>query len=196
MGEKSLQKRNLILEESKKVFIEKGFMRVSMKDIVEACGISRGGLYLYFNSTSEIFLEIIKEDNRKADEAFKEGIAEDATAAEILILFLKAQKREILNEKESLTQAIYEFYFENDLPKKDNILKKQFDSCVKIMEKLIETGVDNEEMICEDCHRTARTIAVSLEGLRIMAQTIGITSDVLDQELIRILQGLGIEDSL
>ena len=29
-----------------------------MKDIVEACEISRGGLYLYFGSTAEIFLEV------------------------------------------------------------------------------------------------------------------------------------------
>ena len=28
-----------------------------MKDIVEACDISRGGLYLYFESTSQIFME-------------------------------------------------------------------------------------------------------------------------------------------
>ena len=55
MGEKSVQKRQYILETARKVFAEKGFKRVTMKDIVEACDISRGGLYLYFNSTEEVF---------------------------------------------------------------------------------------------------------------------------------------------
>ena len=60
MGEKSLQKKKYILETARKVFMEKGYKKVTMKDIVEACDISRGGLYLYFESTSQIFLEVLK----------------------------------------------------------------------------------------------------------------------------------------
>ena len=56
MGEKSLQKKKYILETARKVFMEKGYKNVTMKDIVEACDISRGGLYLYFGSTAEIFI--------------------------------------------------------------------------------------------------------------------------------------------
>ena len=55
MSDKSEQKKKYILETARKVFIEKGFKNVTMKDIVEACDISRGGLYLYFGSTREIF---------------------------------------------------------------------------------------------------------------------------------------------
>ena len=51
MGEKSVQKKQYILETARKVFAEKGYKNVTMKDIVEACEISRGGLYLYFDST-------------------------------------------------------------------------------------------------------------------------------------------------
>lgn len=58
MGEKSTQKRQFILETAKKIFMEKGYKSVTMKDVVEACGISRGGLYLYFGSTKDIFMEI------------------------------------------------------------------------------------------------------------------------------------------
>ena len=69
--------------------------------------------------------------------------------------------------------------FENELPKRDNILKKQFDSAVKIIEKLIEAGVDNGEFICEDCEGTARNIMFVLEGLKISAQTIGVTAEAV-----------------
>ena len=48
MGEKSVQKKRYIVEKARDVFMEKGFKKVTMKDIVEACDISRGGLYLYF----------------------------------------------------------------------------------------------------------------------------------------------------
>ena len=86
MGDKSEQKRNFILETARKVFIEKGFKNVTMKDIVEACEISRGGLYLYFGSTSEIFMEVLKLEASEADDVFSNHISEDATAADILAL--------------------------------------------------------------------------------------------------------------
>ena len=194
MGEKSIQKKKYILETARKVFMEKGFKKVTMKDIVEACEISRGGLYLYFESTGQIFLEVLKMESQEADDVFSDSITEDATAADILILFLKEQKKELLRRKDTLTQAIYEFYFENDLPKKDNVLKKQFDSAVKIIEKLIEAGVENGEFYCEDCKGTARNIMFVLEGLKISAQTIGITEETVDREILYILKGLDVEE--
>ncbi|MDE6016949.1 MAG: TetR/AcrR family transcriptional regulator [Acetatifactor sp.] len=194
MGDKSVQKKRYIVETARKVFVEKGFKKVTMKDIVEACDISRGGLYLYFENTSQIFAEVLRLETEEADDVFSSSIAEDATAADILLLFLKEQKKEILRRKDTLTQAIYEYYFEHNLPRRDNILKKQFDSAVKVIEKLIETGVDNGEFVCEDCAGTARNIMFVLEGLKISAQTTGITSDVVDQELMFILRGIGADD--
>lgn len=194
MGDKSDQKRKLILETARKVFIEKGFKNVTMKDIVEACEISRGGLYLYFNSTAEIFAEVLKQEAAQVDDVFSDNISEDATAADILALFLKEQKKELLRKKNNLTMATYEYYFSEDIPRKDNILKKQFDSAVKIIQKLIEAGVENGEFYCEDCMGTARNIMFVLEGLKISSQTIGISQETVDRELYYILKGLAIEE--
>lgn len=194
MGEKSLQKKKFILETARKVFMEKGYKNVTMKDIVEACEISRGGLYLYFSSTAEIFMEVLKLETEEADDVFSDSITEDATATDILTLFLKEQKKELLRKKNNLTIATYEYYFGENVPKKDNILKRQFDSAVKIIEKLIEAGVENGEFYCEDCRGTARNIMFVLEGLKISAHTIGINSDMVDEQLLYILRELGIDD--
>ena len=43
-----------ILKESYKLFVSNGFKAVIMRDICEAIGLSRGGLYRHFPSTSEI----------------------------------------------------------------------------------------------------------------------------------------------
>ena len=194
MGEKSVQKRKFILDTARKVFMEKGFKRVTMKDIVEACDISRGGLYLYFNSTEEIFMEVLRMESEETDDVFSDNIKEDATATDILMLFLKEQKKELLRKKNTLTQATYEFYFENTLSKKDNILKKQFESAVIIIQKLIETGVESGEFYCEDPEGAARNIMLVLEGFKISAQTIGITAESVDKQLLYILKSLGVED--
>ena len=193
MGEKSVQKKKFILETARKVFVEKGFKKVTMKDIVEACGISRGGLYLYFDNTGQIFLEVMKLESEETDDVFSDNITEDATAADILVLFLREQKKELLRRKDTLSQAVYEYYFENQPERKDNVLKKQFDSAVKIIEKLIETGMENGEFYCEDCQGTARNIMFVLEGLKISAHTIGITPEAVDREILFILRSLGVE---
>ena len=193
MGEKSVQKKKFILETARKVFVEKGFKKVTMKDIVEACEISRGGLYLYFENTSQIFLEVLKLESEETDDVFSDNITDDATAADILVLFLQEQKKELLRKEDTLTQAIYEFYFENTPSKKDNILKKQFDSAVKIMEKLIEIGVENCEFFCTNCREAAKTIMFILEGMKIAAQTVGVTSETVDMEILFILKSLGVE---
>ena len=195
MGEKSVQKRRFILETARKVFVEKGFKKVTMKDIVEACNISRGGLYLYFESTSQIFQEVMKMETQEADDLFTENIKEDSTAGDILLVFLREQKKELLRKNDTLTQAIYEYYFENQLPKKDNRLKKQFDSAVKIIQSLIEAGVENGEFYCEDCAGCARNIMFVLEGLKICAQTIGITPEMVDQEILYIFKSLSVEEA-
>ena len=194
MGEKSIQKKKFILETARKVFVEKGFKKVTMKDIVDACEISRGGLYLYFESTSQIFQEVMKLESEEADDVFSDSIADDATAADILILFLREQKKELLRKEDTLTQAIYEFYFQGHPVRKGNVLKRQFDSAVRIIEKLIETGVENGEFFCEDCRGMSRNIMFVLEGLKISAQTIGITADAVDREILFILKMLGLEE--
>lgn len=194
MGEKSLQKRKYILETARKVFMEKGYKNVTMKDVVDACGISRGGLYLYFGSTAEIFMEVLRMESQETDDVFSDNISKNATAADILLLFLKEQKKELLRKNGNLTVATYEFFFSEEIPKKENILRRQFDSAVKIMERLIEAGVESGEFCCGNSRVTARNIMFVLEGLKISAQTIGVTPETVDEELAYILQGLGIEE--
>ncbi len=194
MSEKSAQKRMYILETARKVFMEKGFKDVTMKDIVEACDISRGGLYLYFASTEEIFMEVLKLETEETDDVFSGSIGEDAAPSDILALFLKEQKKELLSKRNNLTMAVYEFFFANKFPKKGHLLKQQFDAAVKIIEKLIEAGVDAGEFYCEDPLGAARNIMYVLEGLKIVSQTRGITEDIVDREVMYIMQDLVMEE--
>lgn len=194
MGEKSVQKRKYILEKAREVFVEKGFKAVTMKDIIEACEISRGGLYLYFDSTTEIFREVLKMESEETDDVFSESIADDAAASDILALFLKEQKKELLQKKNNLTAAVYEFFFANKVPKKENPLRRQFDTAVEVIEGLIAEGMENGEFYCENPRGAARNIMYVLEGLKVSAQTVGVSEKMVDEELLYIMQGLVVEE--
>lgn len=193
MGEKSVQKKQYILDTARKVFAEKGFKNVTMKDIVEACEISRGGLYLYFDSTEQILMEILHMEAQEADDLFTGHISEDDTAADILTLFLKEQKKELLQNKNNLTVAVYEYFFAHKSTDKNNMLRRQFDAGVRVLEKLIEAGIASGEFYCEDPKGAAANIMYVLEGMKINAQTFGITEKMVDEQLLYIMQGLIID---
>lgn len=193
MGEKSAQKRKYILEVARKVFVEKGFKNVTMKDIVDACGISRGGLYLYFDSTEQILMEVLQMEADEADDVFTEQIAREDTAADILTLFLKEQKKELLQNKDNLTVAVYEYFFEHQTTDKNNMLRRQFDAGVRVIEKLIEDGIASGEFYCENPKGAAANIMFVLEGMKINAQTFGVTEKMVDEQLLYIMQGLIID---
>ena len=190
MGEKSAQKKQHILDSARKVFVEKGFKNVTMKDIVEACEISRGGLYLYFDNTEQILLEILQMEAEEADDLFTGHISEEDTAADILTLFLKEQKKELLQKKDNLTVAVYEYSFSHQSTDKNNMMRRQFDAGVKVLEKLIEAGISNGEFYCENPKGAASNIMYVLEGMKINAQTFGITEKMVDEQLLYIMQGL------
>lgn len=194
MSDKSEQKKKLIIENARKVFMEKGYKLVTMKDIVEACEISRGGLYLYFQSTGELFEEVLRAEQEDADDLFAENIPKEASPSDILALLLKEQKKEILNRNASLNKAIYEYFFDSQEPSKDNMLKKQFDAAVYVIERLIQDGVESGEFYCEDPRGAARHIMYVLEGLKIASQTRGISEAAIDREILYMMQGLIVDE--
>ena len=190
MSDKSVQKKQYIIEKAREVFVEKGYKEVTMKDIVEACDISRGGLYLYFQNTKELFEDVLKLEQEDTDDVFGQNISEEATPSDILALFLKEQKKELLSKKPSLNVAIYEYFFKHKVSSKDNLLKKQFDGAVYVIEKLIQAGIQSGEFYCEDPRGAARNIMYVLEGLKIASQTRGIPESAVDREILYVMQGL------
>lgn len=189
MSEKSVQKKQMILDKARGVFASKGYDCVTMKDIVEACDISRGGLYLYFENTKDIFLEVLKKDY-ESDDPFDRSIDENSTPSDILAVFFREQKREILNKKNSLMVACYEFFFSFKGDKKENLLKEQFESAVYVLEKLLEQGVAAGEFYCENYHLTATNIMYLLEGLKVSSRIYGVNEKTVDEQLLYIMQSI------
>ena len=56
MGEKGQNTINRIKSEAMELFLQRGYKDVSMQDICNACGLSKGGLYRHFGSKAEILL--------------------------------------------------------------------------------------------------------------------------------------------
>lgn len=195
MGEKSEQKREYILKKAKEVFATKGFRDVTMKDIVEACEISRGGLYLYFGSTEEIFKEILLSELENAGEDDTENLSMDSTMTELLMVFLKEQKKIILRKKQDITVATYEYMFAHKPEKKsNNVVRNQFEKGLVVLTRILEEGVRREEFYCENALMEASNIMYVLEGMKICAKTFGLSESKVDHQLLYLVSGLVMEE--
>ncbi|MCQ2080986.1 MAG: TetR/AcrR family transcriptional regulator [Lachnospiraceae bacterium] len=193
MGLKSINKKNFILETARDIFAKKGYSNTTMKDIVLACDVSRGGVYLYFTDVKDLF-EAVMEYDLENDEDFSSKISEDATFADVLALFIKEEKKAILNKKPSLSVAKYEYYFENKVSGKKNFIKNEFDTKLYVVEELIKEGIDAGEFYDIDASRAASNLLYVLEGLKVSARTRNVTEATFDEEIMYVMQGIIAEE--
>jgi len=193
MGEKSENKRLMILEQAKEIFARQGYAKTTMKDVVSACEISRGGVYLYFENIKDLF-EAVMEHEANSQEDLSSKISDDASFSDVLALVVKEKKKEILGKKGNLSAAIYEYYFENRVSGKKNLLKNEFDTTLYVLEQIISEGIDAGEFYDIDAHRAASNLMYVMEGLKISARTRNISEAVVDEEIMYVMQGIIAED--
>ncbi len=197
-GEKSARKRRYILEKAREVFVRKGFKAVTMQDIIDACGISRGGLYLYFPDVKSIFLEVLAGERPGENAAAVErALMGDASVAEMLGFFLQEQKQSVLDRDGSLGLAESEFFslYSGEISQL-HPLRKRFEEAVRMITRLIELGIRAGEFVCRDPEGTARNIMFVLEGLRAANRTMGVSEADVDRELAFVLKGIAVENGV
>jgi AcrR family transcriptional regulator len=58
--EKNIDKKQYVLKTAMRLFSTKSYQQTSMKEIADACEMSKGSLYLYFKSKEVLFLNILQ----------------------------------------------------------------------------------------------------------------------------------------
>ncbi len=190
MGNKSIQKKNYIIEKANHVFVKKGFRSVTMKDIVEACDISRGGLYLYFDSTESIFRAVLEAESAKVDPGLARKLSDKPTNNDILTLFFYEQKKAILERRGSLLVAMYEYSFEQHENKEKTLLSNQMDASVKFLEDILKKGTEAGEFSVDDHRLMAQNIVYTLEGMKLMSRTSFLNEEDVNNQLVLIMKSI------
>ncbi len=57
----NISKRDIILNESFRLFLKKGYAAVSFSDLVEATNVSRGNMFHHFKNKEDIFHHAVFE---------------------------------------------------------------------------------------------------------------------------------------
>ena len=190
MSDKALKKKQLIVDKSRDVFATKGYRAVTMKDLVEACGISRGGLYLYFDCVEAVFKAVIESESKKGDPDIIGMMPSNPGTIDYLKLFFHEQKRDILRGGDSLLSAMYEYSFEKNCEEgseEPTLIASQFDKSVSFLTALIKKGNELSDVNCEDPADFAISVMISLEGMRVLSRCMTLSEQLVNARISELL---------
>ncbi|WP_408956571.1 TetR/AcrR family transcriptional regulator [Natroniella sp. ANB-PHB2] len=138
----ALKTKKKLFETAIKLFKQKGYENVTIKEIANKTGTSKGTFYTYFSSKSEVIIKQFKEIDQhyiKVTENFKEL----KSAKEKLLFFLKEQLRFVITE---LNVDIVKVLYSSQLrAETEKIIKNWNRPLYKIIHKIIKEGQRNDE---------------------------------------------------
>ena len=170
--------RKLIKKCACGLFASKGFKQVTMKDICEAASLSRGGLYCHYESTQEIFKEIINDFMSRQEDTFSEKIGQNIPAKEILNEVLEKYKAEMLDGQASLSLAIYEYFSIADVSETENELYAQYLASFHAWKNLLDYGIQTGEFNPVDIRPVFDLIIFSYQGVRMYSKLMPINEEI------------------
>ena len=183
MEKKSAKKRGFILSKAKQVFIQKGFAAVTMKDIIEECGISRGGLYLYFQSVDEIFMQVINLHNEQKLKEAKSYMSEATSFQQLIDGYFEKQKTRLLNINNSLLIAMYEYRFGHKHDYDQEFFYNQLMRTKDIVLEILRYGVSAGEISNDQTEDMAMNIVFTIEGISMLGTAAGISEEWIDRQI-------------
>ena len=169
-----------ILDAARLVFCRKGFLAVTMQDIIDECGISRGGIYIYFSSVDEVFLEVIKQRNKENAFSINQSIHAHEPFADVLERYMSRQKERLVNFENSLFRAYCEYIFSKPKAAVHAFRDTQLSQLRSSVETILKLGVRQGVLRDEGISQLAVHVIVTIDGLSILALAEALTEELID----------------
>lgn len=183
MGKKGDLTKAAIQKAALNLFIQKGFKDVTMKDICEATGLSRGGLYMHYGSTKQIFADIINEILSTQEYEVAAKIESGLSATLILNELLERYQSEMLDKSGSLGLAFYEYYSSMPLSD-DNAMLRQYYISKAMLCSLIKYGISKGEFKDVNIDAIVDLLLFSYQGVRMLSSIMPLDNDKIPINMI------------
>ena len=138
-------RKNAILKAARKLFFEKGFKSVTVESIARKAELSKGSIYLHYNSKEEIYTQILLSDIDKFHDRISDLLQNPSSASEALMRLANIYVDFFLNDRE-LFRILMTFMLHTsdmNLPEdlNDHIVKTT-NKTIGIIEQVLKYGVD------------------------------------------------------
>ena len=191
MGKKGAATKELIKNVSRNLFSSKGYKDVSMQDICNATGLSKGGLYRYFKSKGEILLQLVAEEKQIT---VLQDIENGLPATEVLDHLLDEYKKNMHLSNTSLAFALYEYAAsEEDISSEKQYLDGNNTSESAIWKSLVLYGIKSGVFHDIDYHIPMNSFLYAYRGVRMWSRVLEIDNAIYDN-IIQSVKYLLIKD--
>ncbi len=168
MATKRERTRESIIHESYTLFAEKGFKQVTMKDVCEVTGMSRGGLYSHFSGTDKLFEAVLEKITENSATDFQTEIKEGTSAVKILERTLNNMEEEMKHPEDSLSIALYEYAETVNT----DVMERLERNAKEKWKLLIHYGVKRGEFQDVNVDEIVNMILYSYQGVRMWSRII------------------------
>ncbi|GEN53192.1 TetR/AcrR family transcriptional regulator [Halobacillus faecis] len=158
------QRRADILEAARQVFIEHGYEHTTMKHVMEAADVSRGGLYQYFSNKEDLFEALLEEG---LTEETEDSLEKVESYWSLLMQLLFGEDGSPDTEMDPLAPSKLEFFItgRND-ERRRAYGEKRYEMGLRIYDDLIKRGQKSGEFSDRyDSELVARSIITFIDGL-------------------------------
>ncbi|SFM11950.1 TetR/AcrR family transcriptional regulator [Halanaerobium salsuginis] len=143
---KSLKRRDTILNEAEKLFIEDGFEKTTVKDIAERAGVAKGTFYYYFDTKEDIITALLERRYNHTEEKAKYILENDSYSA--LEKLEKIILRLIFTRRGNF--KVYEFFKIDENAKFMKERNKEFwNKFIPLFTQVVKEGVASGEFEIE-----------------------------------------------
>jgi AcrR family transcriptional regulator len=153
-----------ILTEAARIFARKGYEGASMRDIAEACGISKSLLYHHFTSKEEIYSRVAVGATKELYQFVVEHVPPDATPTEKIRAFMVATAEYFRRHRWAWIASTTAFWNDPERHRQKERMTRR-DRYEKYLRELIQQAIDAGEIRDVDVAMTGRMILSTLNWM-------------------------------
>lgn len=138
-----------------KLFSEKGYDNASVDDITAIAGVAKGSLYYHFSKKEEIFDMLLKEGMKLLVKSIELKTKNCTNSLDKIKAIILIEIKVIVKYEDFLNVVLSQIWGEDD---KNRKCKKAVFEYIKIIENIIQEGIDNGEFYDGDVEAIASGI--------------------------------------
>jgi AcrR family transcriptional regulator len=141
-------RKNAILKTARKLFFDKGFKSVTIDNIAAKAGLSKGSIYLCFDSKEEIYFQVLIADNIETYKKNSYYLEKEATASELLLEYAQNYVDSFLGNNE-LFRILMTFMLHSDqmnlTEEQNRELIRTTNDNIQVVSELLQKGINTGE---------------------------------------------------
>jgi AcrR family transcriptional regulator len=185
--------RDAIVETAGRLFNQKGYQGVSIRDIARACHLTNAALYYHFKNKPELFLAVLRRDHEKVMASISEAVAMEGELSDRLKRLVRSYANVLCGQRRSF-QTLRRDLSNIGHDRAGRLFGEIHSDFMRPLEQVIELGQASGQIVAIDARLLARMlhgmiIALTFEGK--FGRQNRLTGDEADAVVDVFLNGVG-----